>query len=110
MAIQYRFAVQMVEVQILRTIMTKPNAFTELKRELPIPRSPAQRVSDWKEFHEHLSESLLIEQGGRCMDCGVPFCHNGCPLGNVIPEFNDAVYRQEWKEAYEILASTNNFP
>ncbi|MEJ8820251.1 glutamate synthase subunit beta [Lacibacter sp. H407] len=90
--------------------MGKPTGFLEFTRELPTKRSVEERVGDYKEFVNRYSDEKLNQQSGRCMDCGVPFCHNGCPLGNVIPEFNDAVYRKEWKEAYDILSSTNNFP
>jgi glutamate synthase (NADPH) small chain len=90
--------------------MGKPTGFLEFTRELPAKRSVEERVNDYKEFVNRYTDEKLNEQSGRCMNCGVPFCHNGCPLGNVIPEFNDAVYRKEWKEAYEILSSTNNFP
>ena len=90
--------------------MAKPTGFLEFTRELPQKRSPEERLNDYNEFVQRYSEEKLNEQSARCMDCGTPFCHNGCPLGNVIPEFNDAVYRKSWKEAYEILTSTNNFP
>ncbi|MEP6713664.1 MAG: glutamate synthase subunit beta [Ferruginibacter sp.] len=90
--------------------MGKLTGFKEFTRELPAKRPVAERRKDYNEFVNRYSDIQLNEQSGRCMDCGVPFCHNGCPLGNVIPEFNDAVYNKEWKEAYEILASTNNFP
>ncbi|MDD2793102.1 MAG: glutamate synthase subunit beta [Sediminibacterium sp.] len=90
--------------------MGKPTGFLEFTRELPGKRSPAERVKDYKEFVERLDETKLNQQAARCMNCGVPFCHNGCPLGNIIPEFNDAVYRKSWEEAYEILSATNNFP
>jgi glutamate synthase (NADPH) small chain len=90
--------------------MGKTTGFLEHTRELPSKRKVEERVKDYKEFVERYSDQKLNEQSGRCMNCGVPFCHNGCPLGNVIPEFNDAVYRKEWKEAYDILSSTNNFP
>ena len=90
--------------------MGNPKGFLEFTRELPSKRTVEERVNDYKEFIERYSDEKLNQQSGRCMDCGVPFCHNGCPLGNNIPEFNDAVYRKEWKEAYEILNSTNNFP
>ncbi len=90
--------------------MGKPTGFLEFTRELPSKRKVEERLQDYGEFVNRYSDEKLNEQSGRCMDCGVPFCHNGCPLGNVIPEFNDAVYRKEWKEAYEILSSTNNFP
>ncbi|MFT3679176.1 MAG: glutamate synthase subunit beta [Ferruginibacter sp.] len=90
--------------------MGKPTGFLEFTRELPSKRPAAERVSDYKEFVERFTDEKLNQQSGRCMNCGIPFCHSGCPLGNVIPEFNDAVYRKNWKEAYEILSSTNNFP
>ncbi len=90
--------------------MGKPTGFLEFTRELPAKRAKDERVHDYKEFIERYADEKLNQQSARCMNCGVPFCHNGCPLGNVIPEFNDAVYRKSWKEAYEILSSTNNFP
>jgi len=90
--------------------MGKPTGFLEFTRELPSKRAVEERVNDYKEFVERLPEDSLNQQSARCMNCGVPFCHNGCPLGNIIPEFNDAVYRKSWKEAYEILSATNNFP
>jgi glutamate synthase (NADPH) small chain len=90
--------------------MGKPTGFLEFTRELPSKRSVEERVNDYNEFVNSYTDEKLNQQSGRCMNCGVPFCHNGCPLGNVIPEFNDAVYRREWREAYEILTATNNFP
>jgi glutamate synthase (NADPH/NADH) small chain len=90
--------------------MGKPTGFLEYNRELPSKRSAKERLNDYNEFVERYSEPKLNQQAARCMDCGIPFCHSGCPLGNIIPEFNDAVYRQSWEEAYDILASTNNFP
>ena len=99
--------------------MGKPTGFMEYERELPVDRSPAERVNDWEEFHQHFPESKLQEQGGRCMDCGIPFCHtgtlisgmaSGCPINNLIPEWNDLVYRGLWREALERLHKTNNFP
>lgn len=90
--------------------MGKPTGFIEFTRELPGRRSPKERVNDYREFVEKLPEEKLNQQSARCMNCGVPFCHNGCPLGNIIPEFNDAVYRKSWAEAYDILSATNNFP
>ena len=90
--------------------MANPRGFLEFTRELPGKRSVQERVKDYNEFVLRYSDEQLNNQSGRCMNCGVPFCHHGCPLGNVIPEFNDAVYRKSWKEAYDILASTNNFP
>jgi len=90
--------------------MGKPTGFKEYSRELPEKLSPAERVKNYNEFEGLYSEQKLNEQSARCMNCGIPFCHSGCPLGNVIPEFNDAVYRKNWEEAYKILSSTNNFP
>ncbi len=90
--------------------MGKTTGFLEFERELPAKRPVEERINDYNEFVHRYSDEQLNRQSGRCMDCGVPFCHNGCPLGNIIPEFNDAVYRQQWQEAYEILVSTNNFP
>lgn len=84
--------------------------FKTVARETPAKRSTTERVEDWKEIYVDASEELNKKQAARCMDCGVPFCHNGCPLGNVIPAFNDAVYQEDWKGAFEILSSTNNFP
>lgn len=90
--------------------MGKPTGFIEYTRELPAKRLPQERVKDYKEFIQRYPDEKLNQQAARCMDCGIPFCHHGCPLGNIIPEFNDAVYRKNWLEAYEILRSTNNFP
>jgi glutamate synthase (NADPH/NADH) small chain len=99
--------------------MGKPTGFLEYLRELPVDRSAAQRIRDWNEFHEHMDDQKLREQAARCMDCGIPFCHNGtlvsgmasgCPINNLIPEWNDLVYRGLWKEALERLHKTNNFP
>jgi glutamate synthase (NADPH/NADH) small chain len=90
--------------------MGKATGFKEYNRELPAKISPAERVKNYKEFESLYTEEKLNEQSARCMNCGIPFCHSGCPLGNIIPEFNDAVYRKNWEEAYQILSSTNNFP
>jgi len=90
--------------------MGKATGFKEFERELPKKIAPSKRVTDYKEFVGKYSDQELNNQAARCMNCGVPFCHSGCPLGNVIPEFNDAVYNKEWEEAYNILESTNNFP
>jgi glutamate synthase (NADPH/NADH) small chain len=99
--------------------MGKPTGFIEYLRELPVDRSPAERVRDWNEFHPHMEEKKLRQQGARCMDCGVPFCHtgklisgmaSGCPINNLIPEWNDLVYRGQWREALDRLHKTNNFP
>jgi glutamate synthase (NADPH/NADH) small chain len=90
--------------------MGKPTGFKEYNRELPNKVAPAERVKNYNEFESLYNEEKLNEQSARCMNCGIPFCHSGCPLGNIIPEFNDAVYRKNWEEAYKILSSTNNFP
>jgi glutamate synthase (NADPH) small chain len=99
--------------------MGKPTGFLEFQREIPQDRSPLGRLADWKEFHVHMPEAELKKQGARCMDCGIPFCHtgqlvsgmaSGCPIHNLIPEWNDLVYRGLWKEALERLHKTNNFP
>ena len=90
--------------------MGKVTGFKEYDRELPKKIAPAERLENYNEFVQDYSSEKLNEQAARCMNCGIPFCHSGCPLGNVIPEFNDAVYQGEWEEAYFILSSTNNFP
>lgn len=92
--------------------MGKITGFLEATRQTPHKRPTPERVEDYKEFIDRFKEPELVKQAARCMNCGVPFCHSdhGCPLGNNIPEFNDAVYRKSWEEAYEILTSTNNFP
>ncbi|MBB1282783.1 glutamate synthase subunit beta [Flavisolibacter sp. BT320] len=90
--------------------MGKVTGFLEFTREHPAKRPVSERVNDYNEFVQRYSNEQLNHQAARCMNCGVPFCHSGCPLGNIIPEFNDAVYRQDWEEAYSILSSTNNFP
>ena len=90
--------------------MGKSTGFLEQDRELPKKRDPKKRISDYNEVDAVIDESITVKQASRCMDCGIPFCHHGCPLGNIIPEFNDAVYQSNWKLAYEILISTNNFP
>jgi len=90
--------------------MGKVTGFKEYARELPTKRAPEERINDYKEFVNLYSDEKLNQQSARCMNCGIPFCHSGCPLGNIIPEFNDAVYKENWEEAYRILSSTNNFP
>jgi glutamate synthase (NADPH/NADH) small chain len=90
--------------------MAKTTGFLEFTRELPEKRPVQERINDYREFVNRFSNEKLNQQSARCMDCGVPFCHNGCPLGNFIPDFNDAVYKQNWQEAYNILSATNNFP
>src|SRR5580658_4914887 len=90
--------------------MGKPTGFMESGREIPHKRPIPERVKDWKEYMLPLEPAHLKDQAGRCMDCGIPFCHQGCPLGNIIPDWNDLVYRDRWKEAIERLHATNNFP
>ena len=99
--------------------MGKVTGFMEFERVLPGSRDPKERVGSWQEFHDHLPDKTLKEQGARCMDCGVPFCHtgqlfagaaSGCPINNLIPEWNDLVYRGQWREALTRLHKTNNFP
>ncbi len=90
--------------------MGKPTGFLEYKREVPTRRPVSERVNDFFEVYEDFPEEKLKTQGARCMDCGVPFCHNGCPLNNVIPDWNDLVYRDRWQQAIRALHATNNFP
>jgi len=90
--------------------MGKVDGFLKYNRALPKTEAAEKRVSHFKEFYVDTKDKHKTEQAARCMDCGIPFCHSGCPLGNLIPEFNDAVYQEDWKQAFEILSSTNNFP
>ena len=90
--------------------MADPTGFLEHGRQLPQRRPVDVRIRDWKEVYEEFPEQHLHDQAARCMDCGIPFCHNGCPLGNLIPEWNDLVWRDDWTEASERLHATNNFP
>jgi glutamate synthase (NADPH) small chain len=91
--------------------MADPSGFLRYpQRETPQRRAVPVRLRDWKEVYEDFSHDLLRQQAARCMDCGIPFCHNGCPLGNLIPEWNDLVYKDRWRDAIERLHATNNFP
>jgi len=90
--------------------MGKPTGFLEFERDLPKKREVKDRIKDYNEVDSPINEPIAVKQATRCMDCGTPFCHSGCPLGNIIPEFNDAVYQGNWRLAYEILIGTNNFP
>ncbi len=90
--------------------MGKATGFKEFNRELPEKVPAAERIKNYNEFVHLYTGEKLNQQSARCMNCGIPFCHSGCPLGNIIPEFNDAVYRENWEEAFHILSSTNNFP
>lgn len=99
--------------------MGKPTGFMEYNRQVPADREPLERIKDWGEFHLHMSEDDQKKQGARCMDCGIPFCHSGillngmasgCPINNLIPEWNDLIFKGLWKEALGRLLKTNNFP
>lgn len=90
--------------------MADPRGFLKADRELPKRRPVDIRIQDWREVYEPMPPGRLQTQAGRCMDCGIPFCHDGCPLGNLIPEWNDLVWRDDWHEAQERLHATNNFP
>jgi glutamate synthase (NADPH/NADH) small chain len=99
--------------------MGKPTGFLEYPREVPPDRSPLERIGDWSEFHKHWSVEKQQAQGARCMNCGIPFCHtgllikgaaSGCPIHNLIPEWNDMIYRGQWHQAWQRLMKTNNFP
>ncbi|HEX8925795.1 MAG TPA: glutamate synthase, partial [Terriglobales bacterium] len=90
--------------------MGKPTGFLEITREVPTRRPVEERVNDWNEVYQEFPVEKLQAQGSRCMDCGVPFCHNGCPLGNIIPDWNDLTYRSRWQQAIRRLHATNNFP
>src|SRR3954469_7731683 len=90
--------------------MGKPTGFKEIPRQLPHRRPVELRLLDWNEVYQESTNELLRDQGARCMDCGIPFCHNGCPLGNIIPEWNDLVYKDRWLDALDMLYKTNNFP
>src|ERR671914_2178758 len=90
--------------------MADPKGFMTVGRELPKRRPVDVRIRDWREVYADFGKSALEKQASRCMDCGIPFCHQGCPLGNLIPEWNDLVYRDNWREAIERLHATYNFP
>jgi glutamate synthase (NADPH/NADH) small chain len=90
--------------------MGKITGFLEYDRQTPEQRPVDERLRDFKEVYQPMDEQAIIRQAARCMDCGVPFCHSGCPLGNLCPEWNDLVYRGQWRLAWERLSATNNFP
>src|SRR5438128_1465194 len=112
MSIEVRASIFPHTVRIrTRTIdMGKPTGFKEIARETPKRKPVKLRLMDWHEIYEPMPDQKLRDQGARCMDCGIPFCNNGCPLGNIIPEWNDLVYKNRWAEALEMLFKTNNFP
>ena len=93
-----------------RWLVAKPTGFMEFRRETPTRRPVPERVHDWLEVYEDFPLDRLKKQAARCMDCGIPFCHQGCPLGNIIPDWNDLVYRDKWRDAIDRLHATNNFP
>src|SRR3954454_22056112 len=90
--------------------MGKVTGFLEIQREQPKRRKPEERIKDWFEIYEPFPEEKQREQGARCMDCGVPFCHTGCPVNNLIPDWNDLAYNGRWQNAIRRLHATNNFP
>src|SRR5580700_546443 len=90
--------------------MADPKGFLTTPRQTPARRPVDVRIQDWHEVYTEFSRGELEQQAGRCMDCGIPFCHNGCPLGNLIPEWNDLVWSSDWRAAAERLHATNNFP
>ncbi len=90
--------------------MGKVSGFLEYTRETPERRPPAERINDWFEIYNPFPEDKIKLQGARCMDCGIPFCHTGCPVQNIIPDWNDLVWHGRWREAARVLHSTNNFP
>ncbi len=99
--------------------MGKPTGFLEIERKTVSEIAPLERIKNWKEFKIHASEAHQRSQAARCMDCGTPFCHtgmlfsgmaSGCPINNLIPEFNDLIYKNRWREALDRLLKTNNFP
>ena len=90
--------------------MADPKGFLTTARQTPQRRPVDVRIKDWREVYLEFEEDKLRKQAGRCMDCGIPFCHQGCPLGNLIPEWNDLTWRGDWRDAIERLHATNNFP
>ena len=90
--------------------MGKVTGFLEYPRVAPPRRPVEERVQDWFEVYQPFPDPKLQQQAARCMDCGIPFCHTGCPLNNIIPDWNDLAYRNRWREALQVLHSTNNFP
>ena len=90
--------------------MGDPSGFLEIARILPDRRPVSERLKDWKEVYRNFPDTDLQKQAARCMDCGIPFCQKGCPIGNIIPDWNDLIYRDNWREAIERLSATNNFP
>src|SRR5450432_4277623 len=99
-----------VAIFLRRPPLGKVTGFLEYTREVPVRRPAAERIHDWFEIYQPFPEESIRKQGARCMDCGVPFCHSGCPVNNIIPDWNDLAYHDNWKEASRVLHSTNNFP
>jgi glutamate synthase (NADPH) small chain len=100
----------LARLPLSRCGMANPTGFMEFVREVPERRPVAERIHDWREIYLDLSDKKLRQQGARCMDCGVPFCHTGCPLNNIIPDWNELVSEDRWEEALRQLHATNNFP
>lgn len=90
--------------------MGKITGFMEFQRLQEASEAPQKRLKNWREFVLHLTDDQAKQQAARCMDCGIPFCNNGCPVNNIIPDWNDLVYKQDWRRALDVLHSTNNFP
>src|SRR5580692_9473189 len=90
--------------------MANPKGFLEVERQSPPEREVEERVKDWKKVGVAFPKAELKAQASRCMDCGIPFCHDGCPVNNIIPDWNNLVYRDQWQSALTVLHSTNNFP
>src|SRR4030095_6581987 len=90
--------------------MGKITRFMELARIQEASLPPQERVTNYREFILALTDEAAAKQGARCMDCGIPFCQNGCPVNNIIPDWNDLVYLKQWRDALDVLHSTNNFP
>jgi len=93
-----------------RIVMGKVTGFLEYERLNEAAESPQERLKHWREFVDHLNDEAAGLQGARCMDCGTPFCMSGCPINNIIPDWNDLIFRQDWQRALDTLHSTNNFP
>src|SRR6188472_131687 len=93
-----------------RSLVGKVTGFLDYAREVAPRRDPAERINDWFEIYNPFPVERVQTQGARCMDCGVPFCHTGCPVNNIIPDWNDLVYHGRWREAIRQLHATNNFP
>ena len=101
---------QQTSTESWRRLVGEVTGFLKWQREMPTRRDVPVRLRDWKEVYNDFALDKVQTQAGRCMDCGIPFCNNGCPLGNLIPDWNDLVYREHWRDAIDRLHATNNFP